>query len=525
MEDKRLGCLTISGIITAILTVLIVAGVALAQGGVLYSPGALNAQAGAPLGGYVSHADIGGKCAVCHTAFWERATMADRCVACHTDVAAQLQDPTSLHGVMMKSDPNQACRACHPEHRGADASLTATDASLPHDLFGYSLQAHQRLSNGSPFSCRDCHGANITRFDQAVCETCHNQIDTAFMQDHLAAYGNTCLTCHDGLDTYGKAFDHSRVPFPLTGAHVGMPCSKCHNGARSITDLQTAPQDCYSCHAAQDTHQGQFGQDCAACHSTSAWKPATLDHSKFIFPLTGAHVSLQCTQCHVNNVFKGTPTDCYSCHAAQDAHQGQFGQDCGACHSTTAWKPANFDHSKSNFPLTGAHVSVQCAQCHVNDVFKGTPTDCYSCHAANDAHQGKFGRDCGACHSTTAWKPADFDHSKTSFPLTGAHAGLACTQCHASGQFSGLSSNCVSCHADPAYHAGLFGTNCASCHNTSNWSASYNGQHPGGCDGNCINHEGATCRDCHTTTLSSATCTKCHDSNNPGGGGGGGGGD
>ncbi len=43
--------------------------------------------------------------------------------------------------------------------------------------------------------------------------------------------------------------------------------------------------------------------------------------------------------------------------------------------------------------------------------------------------------------------------------------------------------------------------------------------------GSGVNHGGASCRDCHTQTLSSATCLACHDSNNPddeGGGDGGG---
>ena len=51
------------------------------------------------------------------------------------------------------------------------------------------------------------------------------------------------------------------------------------------------------------------------------------------------------------------------------------------------------------------------------------------------------------------------------------------------------------------------------------WSpAIFNLSHPGGCDGNCINHGGASYRDCHIVNLMTATCTKCHDSNNPGGG-------
>ncbi|WP_267239352.1 hypothetical protein [Paludibaculum fermentans] len=32
------------------------------------------------------------------------------------------------------------------------------------------------------------------------------------------------------------------------------------------------------------------------------------------FPLTGAHVQTQCSLCHVNGVYKGTPQTCDGCH-------------------------------------------------------------------------------------------------------------------------------------------------------------------------------------------------------------------
>jgi hypothetical protein len=38
----------------------------------------------------------------CHAFFWQKATMADRCEQCHADIAAELQDPTTLHGDQLK---------------------------------------------------------------------------------------------------------------------------------------------------------------------------------------------------------------------------------------------------------------------------------------------------------------------------------------------------------------------------------------------------------------------------------------
>ncbi len=434
MENKQFGFITTSGILAGLLTALFVVGIGLAYGGVLFNPGPLNAQAGASMGGVTSHADLQGKCAGCHTAFWEKAKMADRCVVCHADIRTQLQDPASLHGIFQNVFTDSACRSCHPEHRGISAPLTVLNQNnFPHEKFGY----------------------------------------------------------------------------PLVGMHLTTNCAGCH--ANNV--YSGAPVDCYSCHASRDIHAGKYGANCSACHTPAGWSQVNFDHNLSAFKLIGKHANIGCTDCHVNNDFTNTPTDCNSCHAKDDTHNGQLGTDCGACHSPEGWLPATFDHSTSAFPLTGQHTNIPCTGCHINNVFKGTPTDCYSCHSKNDKHNGQFGRDCGACHTTSGWLPANFNHS--AFPLTAGHAGLACTRCHSNGVYVGLSASCVSCHRDPAFHAGLFGTNCGKCHNTSNWYAPYNGPHPNDCDGPCLTHANASCRDCHTVNLSSATCTVCHQNGIP----------
>jgi hypothetical protein len=98
----------------------------------------------------------------------------------------------------------------------------------------------------------------------------------------------------------------------------------------------------------------------------------------------------------------------------------------------------------SHFKLAGKYTEAQCSDCHINNVFKGTA------------------QACSICHNMTRWSPAQFN--------------LA--------------------HPEP---------------NT------------GGEGGRGINYGGAGCRACHTSSLVSAACTSCHDSNNPGEDGGGGG--
>ena len=587
MNKKRLGFLTTSGTIAAAMTIFFVVGIGFMSGGVLFSPGPLNAKSGAPLGGITSHAELSNQCGSCHAPFWGRLSMANLCENCHADLPAQLGDPSTLHGNLVQNRPDLTCRDCHPDHRGPDASLVdMSKVEVDHTAFGYSLTAHTTRSDGSPFTCTDCHTGGYRTFDQAICSTCHGQIKVDFMQAHLQAYGSDCLGCHDGVDTYGHAFNHSLTAYPLTGKHLQVTCIQCHTGDHTIAEMKATPQDCYSCHAKDDVHLGDLGQLCGQCHTTADWTSATFDHNLSIFKLTGKHAFVPCADCHIDKLFKGTPTecnachakddvhqgvlgatcstchtteawtpstfnhdlasfkltgahvnaacsgchndllfknapsDCYGCHAKDDVHQGGLGSACSTCHTTSAWTPSTFNHNAASFKLTGAHANAACSGCHKDLLFKNAPTDCYGCHAKDDTHAGQFGTGCSLCHSTTAWLPSTFDHASV-FPLTGGHAGLSCNSCHANGKFAGLSSACSSCHADPAFHAGLFsGTACSQCHNTSAWApASYTGSHPGGCDGNCINHENASCRDCHTSNLMTATCTKCHDSNNPGGGG------
>ncbi len=514
---RRPGCLTTSGLLIGVITALMIAGVVVAQGGAIFNPGPLNAQEGPPLGGVTSHAMIGGECKACHVAPWERESMDDRCLRCHQTIAVEKTNPQSLHGAIYQRDPQISCRACHTEHQGPQAPLTqVTMQDFPHEAFGFSLQAHQQKAGGEVFTCTDCHSQRLQEFDVASCKNCHQQMDVGWMAQHVQAYGDGCLACHDGVDRFGRSFGHPER-FPLNGKHAAVACEKCHQGAQTLTDFKVS-STCVSCHQQDDPHQGRLGANCETCHTAAGWKPANFDHNLAAFKLTGKHQQVACEGCHQNSVFKGTPMDCFSCHRQHDPHQGQMPQ-CETCHTTAGWKPATFNHNLSRFPLTGAHTQIACRNCHQSLAFRGTPTECIACHQADEPHQGRFGTNCALCHSTAAWKPATFDHNLSGFPLTGAHARLSCESCHRGGNFSGLPTSCSGCHGDPSFHAGAFGTNCASCHSTNAWRpARFNLPHPEPRvdeHGSGIHHGGATCRTCHPSTVYTYTCTACH-SGNPG---------
>jgi len=577
VRGSRLGCLSVYGLLAALIAAFAIAGAAFTSGGSIFSPGALNAVPGEILGGVSSHADIAGQCGLCHTAPWELATMDDRCVVCHTDIPPELSDLQTEHGRMMAIDPNAACRDCHPEHNGSAGALTDIEGwRYPHQLSGYFLDAHQFKAENDPFMCSDCHGNDVTTFDVNTCSTCHGQMDPAFTSAHAAAYGTSCLDCHDGIDSFGRNFTHDAFVFKLIGKHAAVTCERCHANARTLMDFKAVAQDCFSCHGKNDPHGGALGNDCASCHSPEGWRPANFDHSRTGFsltdahaaatcgdchrdlsfqgattdcfschaqddrhqgqlgtdcatchrpttwlevsfdhnqtgfPLNGKHVSVTCTSCHKNNVFKGTPKDCASCHV--DAHMGQFGKQCGTCHTTSAWKPANFDHSKTGFNLIGTHQNVDCKACHINNVFKGTPKDCFSCHAAKDPHAGQFGKDCGSCHRPTTWQDVSFDHSKTSFPLNGTHTSVACQACHINNVFKGTPKDCFSCHASRDVHKGQFGKDCASCHKPTKWK-DVSFDHSKTAFALTGLHTNVTCAACHVNGVYKGTpkdCYSCH---------------
>jgi hypothetical protein len=165
----------------------------------------------------------------------------------------------------------------------------------------------------------------------------------------------------------------------------------------------------------------------------------------------------------------------------------------------------------TEFQLEESHALLACNDCHAGIPLSEIPNTCSGCHLEEDAHEGTYGVQCEACHQPTTWQDVTFDHALSKFPLTGAHVGLPCGQCHIGGRFQEIGSACVSCHEDPVYHQGLFSYTCESCHNTSSWRpATFNQSHrfP-------FNHGGrsSSCRTCHPNLLQRYTCYNCHEHN------------
>ena len=171
--------------------------------------------------------------------------------------------------------------------------------------------------------------------------------------------------------------------------------------------------------------------------------------------------------------WRKAPATCVGCHKADDVHRGQFTQSCGECHGSRSWSGGKFDHDKTDFKLTGAHLTVACNACHIGGHYKPTPKSCVGCHATDDEHRGSRGSDCAKCHVTKEWKTAKFDHLKeTGYALLGVHARIDCLACHRSGNYKDkIPKDCNGCHQADDAHAARFGDKCDDCHDNDRLAA------------------------------------------------------
>ena len=369
---------------------------------------------------------------------------------------------------------------------------------------------------------------------------------------------------------------HAQIsPGPLARAHQGLNgstnCIKCHEVSTKSPTFR-----CLECHReiANELQQhkglhstfansGPAGSACVKCHSDHNgenfnllhWDPSpgVFDHAKTGYVLDGKHTNAGCRSCHtaqhilpaartllgskdLNHTWFGLSPGCVSCH--EDKHQGRFGSNCTQCHSTVDWKAAkidqqHFDHSKTRYPLTGAHLQTPCQKCHAAGA-DGQPrysgiqfSTCSACHI--DPHKGEFKQGCESCHSTSTWIKSSFtstfDHSKTRYPLLGKHLEVPCVSCHRNADFKTpiAFANCSDCH-NPDLHGGQFlkradGGRCESCHKVEGWIPSTFTVEDHGKTGFPLisPHTSVKCADCHVPAgkntrykIKFALCVDCH---------------
>lgn len=248
-------------------------------------------------------------------------------------------------------------------------------------------------------------------------------------------------------------------------AEFEQSCGHCHAPVHCITD--TRCQDCHMDVAKQRSNgEGLHARlpgsgRCQTCHIEHQGREmvltdfafANIDHAtmagfsldKHQLDYDGSHMG--CESCHSQGRFINDTLDCITCHIQEDhdymaGHVETYGASCTPCHDGMDTMAA-FVHEEV-YPLDGAHADTECAGCHEQMAFAGTPSDCQTCHAKTSPYANMFGTDCQRCHTTVAWAPALL--TQHTFSLT--HGGedlLACESCHVGGY---QDKSCYECHED-----------------------------------------------------------------------------
>ena len=429
-------------------------GISLIVGrGLAFNPGKVTAKTrdGVTIKGFASHADFEKQCGNCHEPL--KTNLATQCLECHTDVAQQI---TAKQGIHSQFENVDACATCHPEHKGRGYDpIKASFQLFDHSKTGFSLNWHQINYDASTMQCSECHkSSTYATVNNEPCLDCHSNHEKTFATNHVRDFGTICLGCHDGADRMIN-FDHGTTGYTLEGKHAGVKCSDCHNNET----IKDTPKDCKDCHSEPIVHQGEFDQNCNACHTPTGWSPATLDNQPFAhLTTTGFSLSLHqadyadqaitCSTCHPSDLKTLEIQTCVECHTPHDEkfmadHQQQFGLECMSCHDGVD-RLSNFDHANF-FPLDGKHATTDCVTCHVNNVYRGTPSECYQCHEEPEIHAGVFGLKCFYCHTADAWSPASL--RQHNFPLNHGvedqNLQLQCEACHGSNY---IEYTCYNCH-------------------------------------------------------------------------------
>ena len=462
-------------------------------------------------------------CKICHA----RAGLAQGCLECHVEIAAQIQADRGYHAFLLRGKET-TCAGCHPDHLGDTFPLVSRrawgwrDPNLfdhPHVEFSLSGvhrdlvcdACHRRVASFAlpafPAQSRASTYLGLTQ----ECVTCHEDV-------HAGVLARSCQSCHS-QETFRPAvlFQHDDY-YTLEGAHVRAACADCHlvtprgdareslvadvNSLRVVFD-KVKGTVCADCH--QTPHRAPWSADCATCHlaADETWAKGARGieaetHALTGFPLDEAHATVACEKCHAAGVpydqrypdpravgYRRQPQTCEGCH--EDPHRGQFQgrySGCADCHAGVRFLPPQFDAARHAvaYPLRGPHAVVACVRCHPPDPntgvrqFVSVSRQCDTCHA--DPHSGQFAArhaQCTDCHEQDWFVPARYDTERhaAAYSLTGAHAAVPCIRCHRLVQntsirrFVSTPRECKLCHADD--HAGQFERemakgDCTACH-------------------------------------------------------------
>jgi hypothetical protein len=236
------------------------------------------------------------RCADCHADFHKgqfTRKYSDNCAACHTEsgykpsvfsIKQHIETRFPLdgaHAAVPCNDchrrPGQTgpsftftsvrCESCHPDkHKGQFNRFTKeAGCTRCHSLSDWKNPAFDHLSTKfklegkhASVRCQECHkeqvvaGVKGLKYEGTVtdCQSCHKDQHVG----QFAVGGVTkCEPCHSPVSWRTLLFNHEvQSNFQLTGAHLRVPCGKCHNEEKTIDQkvirYKPLPTKCESCH-------------------------------------------------------------------------------------------------------------------------------------------------------------------------------------------------------------------------------------------------------------------------------------
>jgi hypothetical protein len=268
------------------------------------------------------------------------------------------------------------CADCHSDAHKGQATIASkpADCAICHDVRAFKpstwpiaehQKSHYPLDGAHTLAaCEKCHtrapeksaeaallGSARVRMRpvRAACVDCHSDPHAGrFSPGGLRPHQAACLACHSMAAFQPSTYDgraHADCVFPLEGAHMAIPCQKCHaelDKQPGASTLNSSPQlrplrfdskarVCKDCH--EDAHHGQFARRkdkgaCESCHGFATFVSASkFDHDRDSdFRLQGAHARTPCAACHRESrsasgvsmtLYVPTPTRCETCHAPE----------------------------------------------------------------------------------------------------------------------------------------------------------------------------------------------------------------